>query len=163
VSAYVVDTGVCVVANGSADVSTECELAAVRLLRSLQEDGHVLVDDVGLIIAEYARNLSHAGRPGVGDAFFVWLRDSQWSDSRCSRVPVTPRADDTEDLEEFPRDAPGLSTFDRADRKFVGTALAYGAPAKIAVCVDRGWWAHRQALADAGADVDFLCPDLFGG
>jgi hypothetical protein len=161
VSDYVVDTGACIVANGAADVSISCELAAVRLLRRLQADGHVLVDDLGLILIEYARHLSHSGQPGVGDAFFRWLRDAQWADPRCTRVRITPRDDDPQELEEFPRDAPGLVTFDLSDRKFVAVALSHGPSARIAITVDSDWWDHAGALAAVGVSLDFLCPEVF--
>ena len=74
----VVDTNVPLVANGKADqAGLKCEDACVRKLIQVQAGRRTLLDDKWLIIEEYRRNLSHAGHPGVGDAFFKWLWENQ--------------------------------------------------------------------------------------
>jgi hypothetical protein len=50
-----------------------------------------------------------------------------------------------------------LAKFDRTDRKFVATALAHGANPRILVAVDSDWWLAKEALAEAGVRVEFLC------
>ena len=154
----VVDTNVPLVANGKAEqAGLKCEDACVRKLRLIQAERRTLLDDKWLIIEEYRRNLSHTGQPGVGDAFFKWLWENQANPPHCRIVPVTVQAD--REFTEFPDD-PRLVSFDLADRKFVAVALASGAGPHVLNAADTDWRDHRQALAENGVDVVFLCPEL---
>jgi hypothetical protein len=38
-------------------------------------------------------------------------------------------------------------------------ANAHSAKPPIQVAIDRGWWNHKDALKEAGINVEFLCPD----
>ena len=154
----VVDTNVPLVANGKADqAGLKCEDACVRKLIQVQAERRTLLDDKWLIIEEYRRNLSHAGQPGVGDAFFKWLWENQANPQHCRIVPVTVHAD--REFAEFPDD-PRLVSFDLADRKFVAVALASGAGPHVLNATDTDWWHDRQALAENGVHIVFLCPEL---
>ena len=154
----VVDTNVPLVANGKADhADRECEDACVRKLIQIQSEHRTLLDDKQLIFQEYRKKLSHSGQPGMGDAFFKWLWENQANEQHCRIVPVTVHAD--RGFAEFPDDA-RLSSFDRADRKFVAVALASGAGPQVLNAVDRDWWDHREALKENGVNVVFLCPEL---
>ena len=154
----VVDTNVPLVANGKADqAGWECEAACIRALRQVQAERRTLLDDKRLIIEEYRRKLCHSGQPGVGDAFFKWLWENQANPQHCRIVPVTVH--EVRGFEEFP-DSARLSLFDRSDRKFVAVALAGGSSPKVLNAADTDWRDHRQALAENGVDVVFLCPEL---
>jgi hypothetical protein len=115
----VVDTNVLVVANGrDGDYSVRCQLAAIETLSALKARGRVGLDELGEIIDEYRRYCRGSGEPGVGDEFFRWVFEHQYT--HCERVHLTPDEDRT--YAEFPDD-PDLTNFDRNDRKFVAVAM----------------------------------------
>lgn len=153
----VVDTNVPTVANlKSEQVEPNCEAACVKALKMIKAKRRTLLDDKGLIIEEYRRNLSASGQPGVEDAFFKWLFDNQFNPKHCRNVPIFPLADGR--FREFPDD-PRLAKFHDDDRKFVAVALASGSSPELLYAVDRGWRRHRQTLAENGVDVVCLCPE----
>ena len=154
----VMDTNVPMVANGEAEqASLECERACTDTLDQIREGRRILLDDRDLIFNEYEKNLSYAGEPGPGDAFFVWLYNSEWTPEYCRRVPVTPHSE--RGLEEFPGD-PELGDFDPDDRKFVAVAIASGTIPEILNASDTDWWYHSEVLRRNGVRVTFLCPEL---
>ncbi len=163
----IIDTNVAIVANDRDridGVGDDCVLACIAALVSARENNVILVDDWGLILSEYGRNLSFAGQPGAGDFFFKWLWNNQANPRYCRRVPVTPveaghsnAAPDDPPLAEFPDD-PALHGFDRSDRKFVATAIAVGEPAPILNATDTDWQHFRDALHRHGVTVEFICP-----
>ena len=154
----VVDTNVAVAANGDAEqVSMECERVCTDILDQIREGRRILLDDRDLIFDEYEKNLSYAGEPGPGDAFFVWLYNSEWTPEYCRRVPVTPHPERV--FAEFPDD-PALDDFDPDDRKFVAVAIASGTIPEILNASDTDWWYHSEALRQNGVRVTFLCPEL---
>lgn len=154
----VVDTNVPLVANGKAEqADLACEVACVRKLIQIRSERRILLDDKQLIIEEYRRNLNHSGQPGVGDVFFKWLYENQANPLHCRIVPVTCHADRV--FAEFPED-PRLVKFDKDDRKFVAVALASGINPQVLNATDTDWWHDRQALAENGVNVLFLCPEL---
>lgn len=155
VSDAVLDTGVPMVANGAADVSLECQLTCVRVLREVVDSGLAL-DDLDLIFTEYRRGLSLSGQPGPGDVFVRWVHDNRFNPTKCTQVPLTAITPGRDDFVEFPI-PPELASFDRADRKFA--AVAKSCPAPLKVSVDRGWRRHESALRSEGVDLEFLCPD----
>jgi hypothetical protein len=157
--AVVVDTNVAMVASRLAPQADErCIGACVRRLRAIQQAGGLLVDDKGLILREYTKNLGMSGQSGAGHAFAKWAFDHQAIPSMVRQIAVTPRtADEGRRFDEFP-DLEALATFDRSDQKFVAVALASGAHPPILNAVDSDWWNHRAALADAGVTCEFLCP-----
>ena len=154
----VLDTNVAVTANFMASqADLACEEACIRAIRQVQAERRTLLDNKGLILEEYRRNLSHSGQPGLGDAFFKWLWENQAHPQRCRIVPVT--VDASRGFAEFPKD-PRLSTFDRSDRKFVAVVRASGTLPDLMNATDRDWWYDRQALKENGVNVVFLCPEL---
>jgi hypothetical protein len=154
--AVVIDTNVGIVANSKADVSRACELRCVQLLREVTESGHLVLDREGRIFAEYLRYLSLSGEPGVGDAFMRWVNDHQHDEKLCTRIPLTIKSD--QKIVEFPARS-ALAGFDPSDEKFVAIAAVHPDKPPIQVAVDRGWIRYRDALAEAGIKVKFLCPD----
>ena len=157
-SVMVVDTNVPVMANGQASqASLACVLACTLQLEHIVKDGCILIDDQGIILAEYARLLNFSGQPGPGDAFFKWLFENQANDSRCRRISV--QSHPQRGFVEFPSDD-DLKTFDPRDRKFVAVALASGSNPKILNAADSDWWHHRHVFSRLGVGVVFLCPAL---
>ena len=154
----VLDTNVAIVSNGeTAQASWDCIDNCIAAIRRVRESQILLVDDTGLILAEYSRNLNRSGQPGLGDAFFRFIWDNQANEQHCKQVEVTPN--DERGFEEFPDDQT-LSTFDLDDRKFVAVAIASGSAPKILNASDTDWRDHRQALERNGVEIEFLCPDL---
>ena len=158
-SPVIVDTNVAVVANGApTHADDECIVASIEVLSEIRANQCVLLDRSGLILDEYARNLSYAGQPGVGDAFFKWLWENQANPEHCQQVPITP-VDSPRGFSEFPED-PTLAAFDWDDRKFVATAIASGEQPPIINSSDTDWWEYRVALQRNGVEVRFVCPGL---
>lgn len=154
----IVDTNVAVVANGGAAAGPDCVRRCTAALRALTESGRIAVDDGWRIIKEYRSNLSESGQPGPGDMFLKWLLTNLRNSKRCSLVRITPTGGDGENYSEFPAD-PTLKTFDPSDRKFVAVAMALDGRAMILEAVDSQWWGFREALCNAGVDVQFLCEE----
>ncbi len=154
----VVDTNVGIAANGHADAGPGCVLACVQSLRQVMESGHLVLDDAWRIIGEYKHKLSPAGQPGLGDAFLRWVLTNHANPQRCTRVTITPKAEDDLDFEEFPEHA-GLEAFDRSDRKFVAVSAAHGKKPPILQATDSKWWGWKDALEECGIRVHFLCPE----
>ena len=157
--AVVVDTNVCIVANG---VNTHASLPCVHACIDALEDARrciVVIDDGYKIFAEYRRYLSGSGQPNVGDAFFKWLWDNHCNEQHCERVAITPRDDPGRCFEEFPDD-PELVGFDPADQKFVATALASSLQPAVLQASDTKWWNFKDEFAAHGVRITFLCPEL---
>jgi hypothetical protein len=168
----VIDTNVLIVANDAAisprqsrrsgHASDECVLAAVDALVRVRNTGRVGLDQLGLVLQEYANaRMSYSGQPGVGDAFFKWLHQNQANPEVCATADVQYDAQ-TEEFCEFPQD-PELAGFDRSDRKFVAICVKLGPQrTQIMNCVDSDWWNFRQALQAHKIQIEFLCPEQFG-
>lgn len=152
----VVDTNVPIVANGAApQISKRGQIACINALQALMDKGKIALDHRDLILAEYRKNLSLSGAPGVGDIFAKWAHDHEWFTERCHRGKITLRGL-YGDCEEFPA-TPALEKFDLSDRKFVAVATVAKAP--ILNAADSDWKHHEQALAEVGIRVIFLCPE----
>lgn len=157
--AVVVDTNVAMVASRLTSQADErCVDACIKRLAAIRDAGGLLVDDLGLILREYTKNLGHSGQPGAGHAFAKWAHDHQAITSKVEQVTITPRTDGGwRRYDEFP-DLATLSTFDPSDQKFVAVALASRVNPPILNAVDSDWWNHCAALSAAGVHPEFLCP-----
>ena len=154
----VVDTNVPIVASGGTEqADPSCILNCIAILREIQDERLVLLDDKDLILGEYRENLSFSGQPGVGNSFFKWLFDNQANPAHCRKVQLTIHP--VRGFEEFPED-PSLDSFDRDDRKFVAVVIASGTGPAVLNASDRDWWVYRQELRRHGVEVVFLCPNL---
>jgi hypothetical protein len=159
-TAVVMDTNVAVVANGRApQADNPCIETCITTLIDMRDHHRMLLDEQGLILDEYRRNLRPSGQPGPGDAFFKWLWDNQGHLDHCRQVSITPMKGGSRGFEEFPDD-PDLAKFDLEDRKFAAVAIASGEQPPILNASDTDWWDHRAALSRHGIEIRFLCPEL---
>ena len=155
----VVDTNVPMVANLSAksdpgsDVPPDCVMACVKAVGHVIEKQGLILDKGNEIFSEYLKNLRIAGQPGVGDGFMKWVHDNLGHLYDCQGVNITKNGDS---YDEFPAHE-GLKEFDRSDRKFVAVANAHDNKPPILQATDSKWWGWKDALADEGITVRFLC------
>ena len=147
----VVDTNVLVVANGRGTHADEkCHERCVDELEHIVKHCVVVVDCCDLIVEEYMRHASF--RPlGVGDAFFKHVFNNRFKSSRVRRVRITPTDDDRCGFEELP-----VNSLDRADRKFLATAVVGNAP--ILNAADSDWNEQKELTTKVGVEVRQLCP-----
>lgn len=150
-TSFVVDTNVAIAANGRrTHADLPCQLACVQRLREVVSQ-LIAIDDLGHIMGEYAKHLSYAGQPGVGDMFFRHLFDNQYQSARVRRVQVTPSSDEERGFEELPP-----NSFDPSDRKFLAVAAA--ARAVVLNATDSDWHEHAALLDSLSVEVQQLCP-----
>ena len=152
-TAFVVDTNVAIVANGGETVHADlaCQLNCTEKLESVVEHGIVAIDDKGLIIDEYRGHLSFSGQPGMGDAFFKHVFDSQYQRASVVRARVRLSDDEQRGFLELPR-----NTFDPSDRKFLAVAVV--AQAVVLNATDSDWDEQQPLMDELGVEVDQLCP-----
>ena len=153
----VVDTNVLISANGrDTHADRPCRLACARELQSIRHEGEVYIDDKGLIFSEYRNKLNFSGEPGVGDAFFKYIHENQFADSRIKRVRITPNCDENRGFDELPK-----NELDRSDRKFLAVAVV--ARASIFNATDSDWHENQGLLDDLNVVVRQLCPQMLRG
>ncbi|MCX7066726.1 MAG: hypothetical protein NTW85_03370 [Methylococcales bacterium] len=150
---FVIDTNVAISANGiNTHASITCQLSCIELLENCRKL-HIAIDKSGLIMDEYAKHLSHAGQPGVGDMFFKYLHDNQYDPVKnIHSVDITLLNDDYRGFEELP-----INTFDKSDRKFLATAIV--ANATIVNATDSDWEEQSELLKTLNVDLKQLCHD----
>lgn len=156
-----VDTNVAISANLAtkpdpvSGVPDACVSECVRQIQNITKNGGLVIDDIGEIFYEYISNLSLSGQPGVGDTFAKWVHDHQWNPSKVDRVVITKNG---HSYNQFP-DHEGLIQFDNADRKFIAVSNAHPNKPPILQATDSKWWGWKDALAEVGITVHFLCPE----
>jgi len=123
---------------------------------ALRERGTLVLDDDGLILAEYRKYLNHRGEPGAGDAFLRWFLNNRGKADLCREVAIKAIDHAWRQFDEFPEDD-ALSTFDKSDQKFVAVAVASGRGATILQATDHKWLSWHDALRANGIAVKFLC------
>jgi len=134
---------------------TECVLECVEAIEHVVKKGGLVMDSKDEIFDEYRHHLSLRGQPGVGDRFMKWVHDNRWKFPDADRVAITKNGDS---YDEFP-DHNSLTQFDNSDRKFVAVANAHPGKPLILQATDSKWWGWKDALAEIGITVNFLCPD----
>lgn len=137
------------------DIAAACVLACVEAIEHVIQGDCLVIDAGDEIFDEYRQQLSMRGQPGVGDRFMKWVYDNRWRLPASHRVTIRKNG---ESYDEFP-DHDGLNDFDRSDRKFVATANAHPTKPPILQATDSKWWGWKNALADVGITVHFLCPE----
>jgi len=137
------------------DVPESCIAACIAAIEHVRDKRCLVIDAGDEIYGEYKRQLLMKGQPGVGDRFMKWVHDHRWSLPESQRVNITKNGDS---YDEFPTSV-DLASFDKADMKFVAVANAHEEKPPILQAVDHKWWGWKDALAEAGVTVQFLCPD----
>jgi hypothetical protein len=156
-----VDTNVAISANlatkpdPASIVPDACISECVRQIQNITKNGGLVVDAMGEIFDEYISNLSLSGQPGVGDTFAKWVHDHQWNPNKVDRVVITKHG---HSYDQFP-DHEGLTQFDNADRKFIAVSNAHPEKPPVLQATDSKWWGWKDALAEVGITVHFLCAD----
>ncbi len=152
----IVDTNVAVIANMNVpDELIDCALGCIGIIEKVIKEKSLVLDEAGEIFEEYRHNLSFEGQPGVGDMFLKWVYDNQWMLPADNRVSITKNGNS---YNEFPSHE-GLNDFDKSDRKFVAVSNAHPLKPKIYQATDTKWWGWKDALADVGIRVDFICSE----
>ena len=149
----VVDTNVLIVANGNNDqADPECELACIEMLEGATKGKEtVLLDASGLIMDEYEGYCSYSGVPGVGDLFFKFLHDHQYSEASVVRIPIQQTPDREGGFANLPP-----NDFDPNDRKFL--AVAEAGNGRVVNATDSHWSEHADFIDSMGVFVCELCP-----
>ncbi len=152
----VVDTNVAMAANGrDTHASLTCQYACTEFLEGLvssRKRSRIILDEPGLIFAEYSNHLNFKGQPGVGDMFFKYLHDHMYLGKKIRLVPITPITDETRGFNELPP-----NSVDKSDRKFLAAACIAGAA--VVNALDSGWYKKADFIAELGVNVRQLCPD----
>lgn len=157
----IVDTNVPKTANlatqpdPDSDVSDACVLACIEAVDHVINEHGLIIDTGDEIFDEYRRQLSMKGQPGVGDHFMKWVLNNRWQLPESNRVAISKNGDS---YNEFPAHD-GLKNFDKSDRKFVAVANAHPEKPPILQATDSKWWGWKDALAEVGITVQFLCPE----
>ena len=148
----VTDTNVLIVANGrDTHPDSACQIACITAIMEIRSDGIAVLDSGGSILAEYVRHCSHSGQPGVGDGFFKYLFDNQYSGARVRLAPITSIDDPQRGFAELPK-----NTLDRSDRKFLAAAVV--ARAVIINATDSDWLQEQALVERLSVVVRQLCP-----
>jgi predicted nucleic acid-binding protein len=153
VDKFVIDTNVAVSANGNnTHASIACQLACIELLETCKKL-HIAIDKAGLIMGEYAKRLSYAGQPGVGDMFFKYLHDNQHDpEKKIHTIDITLSDDTGRGFDELP-----INKLDSSDRKFLATAVV--AKATVVNATDSDWVEQRELLEMLNIELKQLCPE----
>ncbi|WP_449117047.1 hypothetical protein [Pseudomonas viridiflava] len=150
----VIETNVAISANGkNTHASLECQLACVIFLSSVVAQRKLIaIDDLGLILEEYAKYLNYSGQPEVGDEFFKYLNDHQYYPRRVLRTNITPNNALERGFDELP-----VNSMDPSDRKFLAVALVSGAI--VVNALDSDWDENIEEINGIGVEVSQLCPE----
>ncbi len=158
---YLIDTNVPITANLALDPATvpqeleRCVVACIDAVEHMVKNGGLVLDAGDEIFTEYRTNLSMSGQPGFGDRFMKWVHDHRWTSPDVDQLTITKNG---ESYVEFP-EHDGLSHFDKSDRKFIAASNAHPEKPPVLQATDSKWWGWKEALAELGITVHFLCPD----
>lgn len=150
----VIETNVAISANGkNTHSSLECQLACVVFLNDVVARKELIaIDELGLMLEEYAKYLNYSGQPEVGDEFFKYLHDHQYYPQRVLRVNITPNDVQERGFDELP-----INTMDPSDRKFLAVALVSGAI--VVNALDSDWDENIEEINNMGVQVSQICPE----
>jgi len=133
----------------------ECVRACIFAIRQVMITDGLVLDADDEIFKKYIRHLALSGQPGPGDEFIQWVHNHSYDFHNVERVEITKNG---ETYNEFPSHE-GLKAFDISDRKFVAVANAHPEKPPILQATDSKWWGWKDALAEVGVTVDFVCRD----
>ena len=157
----IIDTNVPINANSANDPDNipanlvACVDMCVEAIDHVLREGGLVIDSGDAIYNEYLAHLCLSGKKGIGHAFMKWVHDNRWCLADADRVVISPKGDS---YNEFPTH-PGLTNFDKSDRKVVAVANAHPKKPPILQSTDSKWWGWKDALEDSGITVCFLCPE----
>lgn len=153
---YVIDTNVAIVANGrNTHANPKCQLHCVEFLEDVTKEKSIhkiYLDDLNLLLDEYKPHFNYRGQPGVGDAFYKYLHDHKYSNTKVLLVSIKINDDDTKGFDELP-----ANTIDPSDRKILAIAVVSGAT--IANSLDNDWHEKANFISHLGVKVKQLCPE----
>ena len=158
----IIDTGVLLVAEGLApeQACPACVTACDNLLRQIEREGGLVVDNLRIIVSEYGHKLNTRQRQlKPGGIFLLWVLRNLGNPDRVEMSSITRvEGGEPSDFVEFPA-SPALACFDRSDRVYVATANGHPEKPAIFVSVDTDWLNASDALTAVGISVQQLCPD----
>jgi hypothetical protein len=125
------------------------------MLKRLMREEIIVLDEGGELLKKYRIYLNGSGFPGIGDAFFRYLSDHCYNDTKIVRrtLRMSPNGEYT----DFPMNG-ALKYFDRDDRVFVALALATPENPEIINAVDSDYRNHKEDLQRFEVSVVELCP-----
>ena len=150
----VVDTNVLIVANrNNKETDSDCERACIEaLLEATRGKRITLLDTSNLIMDEYSTHCRYRREPGVGDMFFKFLYDHQWSEeSTIEQVAIQETLDKDGGFANLPP-----NDLDPNDRKFL--AVAKAGDGRVVNATDSDWSQHADFIDSMGVQVFELCP-----
>ncbi len=151
----VIDTNVLIVANGKSEHSSiECELKCIEFINFSMSE-RVALDESQLIMDEYQKHCCYSGAPGVGDIFFKYLYDHQYSSKLIRLVNIVKIDDEARSFEQLP-----VNELDPSDRKFLATAVE--ANANIVNATDSDWQEQEELMNLLKVTVSQICSDCNG-
>jgi hypothetical protein len=162
--AAVIDENVLIVAEKqSADVHTNdvCLKNCVQALRDAREQ-IVVLDELGLMLQKYSKQLKPVRRDWEGSEFLIWLFDNQFMKDRCERVKITPLEPSFAEvpLELQNPDPVTNKIFDLDDHIWLAAAKASSNNPTILNATDTDWHEWLPQIEQHGFQIEFLCPDL---
>lgn len=152
----VIDTNVPLAAGGHASAGPCCVIACGEALQHVMKAGRLVLDSGDEIFKEYLGAISWAGHPTPASAFLKWVIDNRHNNQKCVPVEITPSAEDGRGYREFPIHV-GLKSVDPDDRKFIAASAGHDDHPPILEATDSKWWGWKEALAECGIRVIFLC------
>ena len=150
----VVDANVLIVANKRDDTPADlkCEEACIELLlEATKERKTVLLDTSELIMDEYEAYCRYSREPEVGDRFFKFLHDHQWSETSIIRIQIQETSNADGGFANLPP-----NDLDPNDRKFL--AVAEAGNGRVVNATDSDWSEHAGFIDSLGVCVLELCP-----
>ena len=150
----VVDTNVPVVSNlakhpdPKSDINEDSILKCIEAIESVKNNNALVLDSDDIIFNQYRKNFDNNryGNFGVGDYFYLWVRDNLYSFPAEDRVIVTKNGDT---FNEFPKNEE-LKNFDPSDKIFIAVANKHKNKPPVLQGVDSKWWGYKDILESIG-------------
>lgn len=101
---------------------------------------------------EYQKHLSYKGKRNVGDMFFKYLYDYQYTSDKIHRVAITPLDEEQTEFAELSEKCD-----DPSDRKLLAVAVV--AKTILVNATDGDWLKEKVLLEKLQIEVKQLCPE----
>ena len=164
-NAVVIDENVLVVAEkmgADEHTSDECRRNCIKTLRQAR-NALIVLDETGLIHAQYSKHLKPVRRDQEGSEFLIWLWDNQYNPKHFERVKITKLEDGS--FAEVPlelRQPNSVSgkIFDLDDHKWLAVAQTSQHSPTILNATDSDWFLWRERLEAHGFKIgDPICEE----